>query len=326
MEDVRAAVVLTVFDEAPDRLEQAVGSILGQSETALDIVIIDDGSTDPDTRACLRQLARRDGRIRLERIANQGPGGAANAGLRLARAPLVFRHDSDDWSEPDRFARQLAHMDAHPDLVMLGTGIAWHQEDGKTIARWQCPLDPGAVRAAFPRGNPMTHGSLCLRREAVTAIGGYRPQLRYGEDYDLCWRLSERGDGANLPEVLYHHRFHAGSVSVRRFQDRHRYRAAVRLLARSRALGEEIAVEDALHRAAAQECSAAAVFTGLGDDMMRAGRFRGALRAYLRGLARPGSPRDALMAGAKLGRLALFAAAPCLRQHLFAEAVRKPAR
>lgn len=326
MVDTRAAVVLTVYNEAPDRLDQAVRSILGQSETALDIVIVDDGSTNPATRACLQRLAQRDGRIRLERIANQGPGGAANAGLRLVRAPLVFRHDSDDWSDPDRFARQIAHMEAHPGLVMLGTGIAWHQEDGTAIARWLCPPDPAAVRAAFSRSNPMTHGSLCLRREAVAAIGGYRPQLRYGEDYDLCWRLSEVGDGANLPDVLYHHRFHVGSVSVQHFQDRYRYRTAVRLLAKSRASGQEISVADALHLAKAQDCSASAVFTGLGDDMMRAGRFRGALRAYLQGLARPGTPRDTMIAGAKLGRLALFAASPRLRQHLFAEAARKPAR
>lgn len=319
----RAAVIMTVYNESPIRLDKSVRSVLHQTITDVDVVIVDDGSTQRATVACLEQLARMNPRIRLERIANRGPAGAANHGLLLVGAPLVFRHDSDDWSEPDRFARQIAYMESHPAVVMLGSAVQFHQQDGTPIGSRLHPQTPEEVRAAFSKCNPMPHGALCLRREAVAALGGYRPALRYAEDYDLCWRLSEYGQGTNLPEVLYHHVFHHQSVSVREFRDRHKFRTTVRLLAQSRAHGREMPLQEAMALAAAQDRSPAAAMTGLGDDLLRSGMFGGALRAYLRSLCERGSPRDKLKAGAKLGRLTLYAAVPRVRPYLFRDTVRR---
>src|SRR5689334_11102780 len=115
----RVTVVTPVYNGAAF-LREAIDSILQQTFTDFEYLIIDDGSTDA-TPDLLREAARVDGRIRVVTREAAGVAVARNTGLSLARADLIAHQDADDLSLPDRLARQVAFLDAHPEVVMVGT-------------------------------------------------------------------------------------------------------------------------------------------------------------------------------------------------------------
>lgn len=313
----RASVLMSVLDEDPVYLERALDSILAQTFADFELILIDDGSTRADTRASLDACAQRDQRVRLLRGPNRGLASALNWGLTESRAPLIFRHDSDDWSHPERFSRQWQFSSAHPEIVILGTACQLYQEsDGRAFARCRFPADAAAIKAAFATNNPFAHGAVCFRRAAVLEVGGYREQLSLAQDYDLFWRLCERWPGANLQEVLYHRLIRASSVTARRAQDRQTIVRAIRLLARSRAAGSELSFEEAYALAAQSTLDPARGLAIGADESMRAGDFRAALAGYLQALRRGGlRPRIIV----KLARLLVYATMPGLRYRLFVE-------
>ena len=114
------SVVMAVFD-GERFLEPAVESILGQSVSALELVVVDDGSTDATPRM-LAAYAARDARVVVHRHANRGRTASLNVGVRLARAPLVARLDADDVCLPERLARQVAFLERHEAVALVGGG------------------------------------------------------------------------------------------------------------------------------------------------------------------------------------------------------------
>src|SRR4029077_17839079 len=111
------SVLMGVWNGAP-RVREAVGSVLGQTLVDLELIVVDDGSAD-GTPAILDSFG--DSRLRIERRARGGLTSALNRALALARAPLLARLDADDVALPERLARQVAYLDAHPDGGLLWT-------------------------------------------------------------------------------------------------------------------------------------------------------------------------------------------------------------
>ncbi len=313
----KASVLMSVLDEDPVYLERALDSILTQSFGDFELILIDDGSTRADTRASLDACAERDQRARLIRGPNRGLASALNNGLTEARAPLIFRHDSDDWSHPERFSRQRRFLSDHPEIVILGTACQLYQEsDGRAFARCRFPADAERIKAAFALNNPFAHGAVCFRRAEVLEVGGYRERLSLAQDYDLFWRLCERWPGSNLQEVLYHRLIRAGSVTARRARDRQIIVRTIRLLGESRAAGSELSFDDAYALAAQARMDATSGLASGADELMRAGYFRSALKGYLQALRR-GGVRPRILS--KLVRLLVYASMPAMRYRLFVE-------
>lgn len=204
----RVTVVLPVYNGEP-YLREAIDSILAQTLTELELVIVENGSSD-GSRDTARAAARRDGRISLlEHPTPLGIVGAANAGAAAARAPLVARQDQDDVSHPSRLERQVAALDEAPDAVAVGTLSEGIDSSGRRIRprdRWRL-----IGRRALP---PFPHGSVCLRRSAFERVGGYREGTHHWEDVDLFLRLVSLGPVLVLPEALYRYRFHARSLTA----------------------------------------------------------------------------------------------------------------
>jgi glycosyltransferase involved in cell wall biosynthesis len=211
-------------------LGQAIESILGQTFTDLEFLIIDDGSTDgtPDVVA-----AHRDRRIRFERLERRGFAGALNFGLGLARGDYVVRMDSDDVSTPDRITSQVRFMDQHPELGASGTFVRARFDDGRAEV-WRFPCDPEEARVSLLFEPPVAHPSAILRRELLERHGiRYDPAQRCVEDWDLwlqaarCFRLG------NLPRPLLDYRVHEERMSSRRASEQrsHGCRIQERLLA-----------------------------------------------------------------------------------------------
>lgn len=308
-------VLMPVYDTPEAMLDQAIASILRQTLDDFEFLILNDGSQDGRVREQLERWATRDARVRLYHEAHRGVPGASNRGLALARAGLVARQDADDWSEPERLARQAAFLEAHPEVVLAGTDTWSHRADGAPLWRLRLPHAASELAAAMWKGNPFVHGSVMFRRNIALAIGGYREQLPCASDYDFLWRLGECGETANLQEVLYHYRYTAASISARRAADQARVFAAAQALALARRRGEAENIPAAL------ECAATPISSGAlraslkqADHFMLAGDFAGALRAY--GSLLRDHPASALAWG-KLLRLAVFAAVPPVREVCF---------
>jgi glycosyltransferase involved in cell wall biosynthesis len=214
-------------------VRDAVTSILGQTAGDLELIVIDDGSTDatPEVLASLR-----DARLRVERRPRAGLTSALNRALKLARAPLTARLDADDLALPERLARQRAFLDAHPDVGLLGTGAREVDPAGREVAVVRPPTDDAAIRRALIRANPFVHSSVMMRRAVLDRVGGYDPALPVAQDYDLWMRMARVTGLANLPEPLVIRRLPPGRVSAIREDERLRAEARVRWRAvRSRA-------------------------------------------------------------------------------------------
>lgn len=210
----RITVAMSVYNNAP-YLAHAIESIVAQTFTDFEFLIVDDGSTD-DSAGIIERFARDDSRIRLIRQPNAGLIVSLNRIIDEARAPLIARMDGDDIALPERFARQVAFLDAHPDIGVLGTGCTCIDDNGKpTTYKFDNVTSPEDVLADLKNGPPLCHPSVVMRRDAVRAVGGYHRAYKHCEDYDLWLRLSERVRMANLPDRLLLYRQSDTQVSNR---------------------------------------------------------------------------------------------------------------
>jgi glycosyltransferase involved in cell wall biosynthesis len=216
------SVLMPVLDAEPF-LEEAVESILGQSFEDFELLALDDGSTDASPRI-LDALAARDARVRVFHREHAGLARRLNEGLERARGELVARMDADDVAYPERLARQVEYLRAHPDCVAVGTDTL--EVDSE---RW--PIRTLGVMAAHEDiearllqgdGGALVHASAMYRCEALRALGGYRVGLEAGEDVDLHLRLAERGRLANLTEVLFEYRKNPAGVTLNRMLEMRR--------------------------------------------------------------------------------------------------------
>jgi Glycosyl transferase family 2 len=208
----RISVVLPVHD-ADAFLADAVMSVLAQTLRDFELIAIDDGSVDASAKI-LDQLAQQDGRIIVVHQANGGIVAALNRGLALAGGEFVARMDADDVACPERFARQTAFLDAHPDVAVVGSAVTLIDAHGKAIRDVRYPETPQAVAEFLRSGSALAHPAVMMRRDAVIAAGGYRAAFEYAEDYDLWLRMEERYALANLPDRLLYYRQHAAKLSV----------------------------------------------------------------------------------------------------------------
>ena len=219
------SVVMSVRDGAP-WVREAVESVLAQTASDLELIVIDDGSTDA-TPAVLASF--RDPRLRVERQRPVGLTVALNRAFSLARAPLLARLDADDLAVPDRVARQRTFLDSHPEVGLLGTGAREMDPSGREIGIVSPPVADAAIRRALIRENPFVHSSVMMRRSALLLVGGgYDEALPVAQDYDLWMRMSHVTRLANLSAPLVVRRLVPGRVSAERDGERLHTEARVR--------------------------------------------------------------------------------------------------
>jgi glycosyltransferase involved in cell wall biosynthesis len=206
-------------------VREAIDSVLGQTLRELELVVVDDGSTDR-TPAILAAVA--DARLRVHTQRPRGLTHALAAGFAHVRAPLIARLDADDVARPQRLARQCAFLAAHAEIGLLGTAAREVDATGRLVRLITPPTDDAAIRASLIRANPFVHSSVVMRREVAERAGGYDPGRPVAQDYALWMRMSRITRLANLPDVLVVRRLMPGRVGATRDGDRLRAEAAVR--------------------------------------------------------------------------------------------------
>lgn len=207
-------IAMPVYNAGPF-LAAALDGILAQSFADWELVAVDDGSTD-DSLAVLRRYAARDPRIGVRSRPNAGVVATRNEILAAARGRWMAVNDADDVSAPHRLARQLAYLREHPACVALGSAMRVVTPQGDPVYVSSHPLTHAEIDAAnlTTGGAYIGHSTAILSTATARAVGGYRAEFRDGaEDFDLWLRLAERGELANLPEVLVDYRLHAGSMT-----------------------------------------------------------------------------------------------------------------
>lgn len=212
--DPRVTVLMPAYNAAP-YVAQAVNSVLRQTFTDFELLVIEDGSTD-DTRAVLDRY--HDPRLRLElRDANAGLVVRLNEGLALARGTLIARLDADDVAHPSRLARQVEAFERDPSVTILG-GHAVNISAGGTYSSMALyPETRPEILWASCFDSPFNHSAVTFRRDAVLAQGGYDESCTYAEDYELWSRLIRAGLlGLNLPVALAAYRHHTNQMTSSR--------------------------------------------------------------------------------------------------------------
>ncbi len=208
------AVLMPAYN-ADKTIRAAVDGILA-STIPCDLYIVDDCSRVP-VAECLGPLPGVE-IMRLEQ--NHGLAGALNAGLRRI-LPLNYRYiarmDADDIAYPDRLAKQVEFLNAHPNVAVVGSWCRYFDEHtGEALYVLAKPVDPTSVRRTLFFNNAVCHPTAMIRADVLRRIGPYSVDYPVAEDYELLRRIAAEFDIANLPEVLLDYRVSSQGQSVAR--------------------------------------------------------------------------------------------------------------
>ncbi len=212
--------VVVPFRDAGETVAEALGTVLEERAVPLEVLAIDDGSTDAGP-SIVSAFSAADPRVRLLRSPGRGIVAALQHGLERARFPFVARMDADDLSLPGRFPAQLDALARDPRVAAIGTRVEGFPaedvgEGSRVYLEWlNGILTPEEHARELFVESPLCHPTVVMRREALLAIGGYR-DFDGPEDYDLWLRLDAAGHAlAKVDEVLLRWRHHRRRMTLR---------------------------------------------------------------------------------------------------------------
>ena len=204
------SVIMSAYN-AEQFLHQCVESILDQSFSDFEFLVVNDGSSDA-TQNILESFD--DERLKVTYQENQGLTTTLNTLLGQCRGKYIARQDADDYSLPDRLQRQVAFLEKYVDIALIGTGTVQVDHSNAQIHRFIPETKPITLSQQLVEVNPFTHGSWMVKSSVMQELGGYREAFRFSQDYDLLLRMNEKYQLSNLDEVLYAHRHNRDMVSV----------------------------------------------------------------------------------------------------------------
>jgi len=193
-------------------IHEAIASVLAQTFSDFELVVINDGSTD-ETENIVSSF--RDRRIVLVNKEHAGIASALNTGLRLAKAQYIARFDADDVCFPQRLEKQFNFLEDHPDYVLVGSDAEYILENGDFLFSFQCIAHSNEeVQRNLYVYCPFIHAAVMYKRDEVIKAGGYNVHAHNFEDYLLWTSLAKTGKLQNLREPLIRVRLNAGSVTI----------------------------------------------------------------------------------------------------------------
>lgn len=206
----KVSVIMSVFN-ASCFLVEAIESILRQSYSNFEFIIVDDASTD-NSLEIIQSYANRDKRIYvLKNLANIGLGASLNRAIQVSKGNFLARMDADDISLDDRFQKQLDFFDVHPEIKILGGDHLLIDKNGKKLGNLIYPKSSSILRWNMLLGNGLivTNGATMIRKDFLESLGGYKDH-RAAQDFELWSRTFEMEPFpiANLPDTILYYRQH----------------------------------------------------------------------------------------------------------------------
>lgn len=207
------SVIMSVYNEVPEYLDVAIDSILNQTYSNFEFIILNDGSNDEIVQK-LELAAEKDNRIKLIHNEEQmGLTKSLNKGLAVAKGDYIARMDSDDFSVPTRFERQLAFFETNTDVDIIGTGVV--SFGSQSIFMSPCiETRNDEIRAELFFTSGLCHPSVMIKKSFLDKNGlTYDGNVKKGQDYDMWERCSEFGKLAVMGEVLLFYRIHDKQIT-----------------------------------------------------------------------------------------------------------------
>lgn len=211
----RVSVIMSAHNEER-YVRSAIDSILRQTFGDFEFVVIDDGSVD---RTAEILKGYQDPRVRVYHQANQGQSVALNRGIRLASGSFIARMDADDVALPQRLEKEVAFLDGHPEIGLVGTWCVKVDSITGQERLHPLPEEDGAIRKFMTVDNPFIHSSVMIRKSVLDRVGLYDEGLIW-QDYDLWVRIARHYRMANIPDPLIIRRKHPTSISGREKKSR----------------------------------------------------------------------------------------------------------
>ncbi len=213
---VAVSVVMPVYN-AERFLRQAIESILNQTFTDFEFIIVNDGSTDVSP-LIIEEYKKQDSRIIVHNLPqNMGIVSAMNSGCKLAHGKYIAVMHSDDISMPDRLEKQVVFLNGNSDISVVGANIQTVDESGEYLEQSRMPLLPVHLKWELLFGSALAHPTVMMRVSDIAPIGFYKFERFPAEDYDLWTRLAKVVQLANLPDILLHYRVWSQSITGRLF-------------------------------------------------------------------------------------------------------------
>ncbi|MEK7202849.1 MAG: glycosyltransferase, partial [Patescibacteria group bacterium] len=190
---------------------EAIKSILNQSFTDFEFIIINDGSIDKSLEI-LKKYQIKDKRIKIISINNKGLVYSLNEGIKLAQGEYIARMDVDDISKQDRLEKQFKYIQAN-NLVVCGAWAEGIDGLGNNIKNMNYPPDIKKIKIFTLLHNPFIHSSVMFRKDIFEKVGGYKIFFKHIEDYELWTRIVFKYKTGNIPEALLKYRIHEEQIT-----------------------------------------------------------------------------------------------------------------
>ena len=240
MKSPKVTVLMSVYN-GEKYLCEAIESILNQTFTDFEFLIINDGSTDK-TSEILQSY--RDSRIRI--IDNEGNIGltkSLNKGLRMARGEYIARMDADDVSMPERLEMQIEFIWDNPDVGLVGCWVDVVDVNGIKIDRWELPETHGYIKWRLLFGNCIAHPASLFKTDLAQMLGGYDEKIKYAQDYFLWSKMSFETKIHQIPEVLIKRRVHPNCIGAEYLDEQQNVVKHVMRYMFSRVIKNDVSVE-----------------------------------------------------------------------------------
>ena len=219
-EKPRISVIMSVYN-AEVYLEEAIESILNQSFSDFEFLILDDCSVD-NSAHILSIFASRDARIKVfTNKENLGLTKSLNKLIFLANGEFLARMDADDISLVERFKEQISFFNTHPAVDIVGTFSQDISEIGEVMGERTVPVSHKEIIKLLPKLNPLSHPTVMMRASVISKIGGYDERFRTSQDYHLWFKAIGNGFKINnIPKTLFQYRMNDNYASRKNFEFR----------------------------------------------------------------------------------------------------------
>lgn len=206
-------VVMPAYNSAT-YLETAVSSIQNQTYSNLELIVVDDGSTD-DTFKLVKKIARNDKRIQVfQNKTNCGVASTANKAIKKAKGKYIARMDADDIAKPNRLKKQISYLLEHPDVVAVGNQCHVIDKNGKKIGKKTFPTTTAQIKKMMFRFFPLQQPTLMVNTNILPKnFVWYQEGLTSAEEHELLYKFLKYGEVVNLPDFLLNYRVHTNSAT-----------------------------------------------------------------------------------------------------------------